>query len=660
MPRLALLLLALMLSAPVLAQVVLIPSEPSSHGPIPDGVAASAGSYGEPRDILFNVTGTAATVVDAAVTISVDHTWVGDLRVTLIAPNGTPHTLFERTGSTSSTGAGFASDLISSNPITFSDSASQPWWTEAGIDPIPGTSAVRTAAPGGAGQSNPAPNTSLNEFLRSNPAEGTWVLRFEDGFAGDTGAVVGAELLLTTAGSVRPVTSTFDNGPGTLRQALIDAQDGDMITFASPPFDRPRTISLETALPLITETDLAIQGPGADRLTIRRTEGAPEFSVLSSDNGTRMSISGVRLTNGNSETFGGGISSTGSLTLSDVRISGNRATFSGGGLYTEASGTLINVTIDHNIAGTGGGGLLAFGRSEDRLRLFNTTVSSNRATGSGSGGIELSVSTGEDDISSSLDLINSTVVNNRGGFVGGLLADASSFVGFCDATIRTRNSIIANNQPNNLATETFIVFGNAEADIELKGFNLSDDFDGFTTQASDIAADPGLGPLALQGGSTPVHLPLGGSPAIDSGNRFGQIRDQRGQAKPLVGADIGAVEVQSLLVSNANDAGAGSLRAAITAANANGPELDDILFDPQVFSIPRAIFLQSPLPVIDSSLTINGPRERRTGHEHFRDIVHARCPRAQRDETHERPGRGVRRRRLLPHGSFLDGHAHHG
>ena len=58
--------------------------------------------------------------------------------------------------------------------------------------------------------------------------------------------------------------------------------------------------------------------------------------------------------------------------------------------------------------------------------------------------------------------------------------------------------------------------------------------------------NPLLAPLADNGGRTRTHLPLTGSPAIDSGNAFGETADQRGFTRTVNGTtDIGAVEVQA-------------------------------------------------------------------------------------------------------------------
>src|SRR5215218_10278938 len=72
-----------------------------------------------------------------------------------------------------------------------------------------------------------------------------------------------------------------------------------------------------------------------------------------------------------------------------------------------------------------------------------------------------------------------------------------------------------------------------------------------------LSADPKLGPLQDNGGSTKTHALLPGSPAIDKGNSFGATTDQCGEERPhdLVsiqnatggdGSDIGAFEGQTL------------------------------------------------------------------------------------------------------------------
>src|SRR5262249_56486896 len=66
------------------------------------------------------------------------------------------------------------------------------------------------------------------------------------------------------------VTNTSDSGPGSLRQAILDANispGADVITFDPAAFSTPSTIRLLSSLPDVTG-DLTINGPTAARLTI--------------------------------------------------------------------------------------------------------------------------------------------------------------------------------------------------------------------------------------------------------------------------------------------------------------------------------------------------------------------------------------------------------
>src|SRR4029077_1542270 len=56
------------------------------------------------------------------------------------------------------------------------------------------------------------------------------------------------------------VTNTNDSGPGSLRQALVDANGGDTITFAVTG-----TIGL-TSAELVIDKPITVSGPGADVL----------------------------------------------------------------------------------------------------------------------------------------------------------------------------------------------------------------------------------------------------------------------------------------------------------------------------------------------------------------------------------------------------------
>ena len=102
-------------------------------------------------------------------------------------------------------------------------------------------------------------------------------------------------------------------------------------------------------------------------------------------------------------------------------------------------------------------------------------------------------------------------------------------------------------------------------DFTSQGFNLISAADGSTGFTNRVHADqagsiaepisPLIGPLQLNGGPTPTHRLLPGSPAINQGDSFGVHTDQRGDRRPFHfpgvpnapggdGSDIGAFELE--------------------------------------------------------------------------------------------------------------------
>jgi hypothetical protein len=140
------------------------------------------------------------------------------------------------------------------------------------------------------------------------------------------------------------------------------------------------------------------------------------------------------------------------------------------------------------------------------------------------------------------NVFNSTFSGNRAAFGSGLFADSSGI-------ITLRNTIIANDMNSE----------NCSAPVLDGGHNLQ--FPGHSCGESIPSNDPGLGPLADNGGSTLTHALLPGSSAIDAGNPAGceadilgtiLTTDQRGAARPVDGdgngiaiCDIGAFEFEA-------------------------------------------------------------------------------------------------------------------
>src|SRR5262249_21007892 len=112
-----------------------------------------------------------------------------------------------------------------------------------------------------------------------------------------------------TLPSVFTVTNLDDGGLGSLRQAVVDADDhhgADVLAFA--PAVRG-TIALSSGQLSVTD-DLAIVGPGADQLTVSGNQQSRVFSI---SGGATVIMNGLMITNGRavgSPGSGGGIENT--------------------------------------------------------------------------------------------------------------------------------------------------------------------------------------------------------------------------------------------------------------------------------------------------------------------------------------------------------------
>lgn len=120
---------------------------------------------------------------------------------------------------------------------------------------------------------------------------------------------------------------TDDSGYGSLRNAIVFANSGDVIDFDE---DVTGTITLESPLPAIT-VDLTINGPGANTLAI---SGNNLYRVFEISRDSEVRINGLTVTKGypdvGSITDGGGIHNAGTLHFTSSTISGNRAEDGGG------------------------------------------------------------------------------------------------------------------------------------------------------------------------------------------------------------------------------------------------------------------------------------------------------------------------------------------
>jgi hypothetical protein len=213
-------------------------------------------------------------------------------------------------------------------------------------------------------------------------------------------------IVIPAHANIITVTNTNDSGPGSLRDALAIANDGDEITFAVTG-----SIGL-TSGELVVNNSITISGPGRDNLAVNGNAKSRVFHLASSRN---VTISGLTIANGNATAdYGGGFYNDHStLTLSTCTVSGNSADF-GAGIYNDGSlsggaGVTLNNSIFSSNTALEGGGIYNDGNQSPNP----TTVTVNNSTFS-----DNSVSFPGGGIYNFGQLGNATVALNEATFIG--------------------------------------------------------------------------------------------------------------------------------------------------------------------------------------------------------------------------------------------------
>jgi hypothetical protein len=337
------------------------------------------------------------------------------------------------------------------------------------------------------------------------------------------------------------VTNLNDSGPGSLRQALADANEGDTIDF--DPALKGQAIILTTA-ELVISKNITISGPGANLLAVSRDQNAPEFRIFHVTPNHTVIIQGITITSGMDVTGAGIYNSHSTLTVEGCAISGNSATdskYAGGGIFNDgfssggsgpATLNVMNSTISGNSANAGfGGGIMNLGLGfVATLTVSNSTITANAARDqAGGGGID-NQSDGQ-----ALATVASTTLSDNSGYAG-IINDGELTIGNTILKAGARPTIIK------------VGFGKTTS----AGYNLSsDNADGLLNGPGDqINTDPLLGQLQDNGGPTFTYALLPSSPATDAGDpNFTPppFYDQRGPGFDRVvngRIDKGSFEVQ--------------------------------------------------------------------------------------------------------------------
>ena len=343
---------------------------------------------------------------------------------------------------------------------------------------------------------------------------------FNDGYADSLSLVLRGPAL---------VTNTADSGPGSLRDAITK---GNVITFDPQVFGEPngpQTITLQSALPSIGGTQ-SIIGPGANLLAVRRSSDAGVaqfqiFGVLSPDGifFPSVSISGLTMANGGGAGGGGIFAIDSNLTLKGCVLTGNSAGSCGALWAVNASVVLDGCTISNNSAShVGAIGNEARNGGTSTMTITNCTISGNTTTNppNNSGFEVLHNQRDFNGTTATVNLVSTTMSGNSGGMRQTSLNDTTK------ATISLQNNIIASTGAN------FTV--NPGGTYVSQGFNLSNQNDVAILNGTGDRnnTNPMLGQLQDNGGSTPTHALLPGSPAIDKGNT-NLPTDQRGFPRPI-------------------------------------------------------------------------------------------------------------------------------
>jgi uncharacterized repeat protein (TIGR01451 family)/CSLREA domain-containing protein len=316
---------------------------------------------------------------------------------------------------------------------------------------------------------------------------------------------------------------TVDGGSSTLNNVQIRGNGGAGIrheNLASLAFDNG-TVSGNTGGGIYNNASTATLSHVA---VISNTGSGGVFSTGSGTRPARLVMSACTVSS-NKATNGGGILSQGinaRANINDTDISGNTATSAGGGVFNNGLMTLNGSTLRHNRARSGGG-IDHFGGN---LYLTNDTLSGNVAGDNGGGLYNRS----------SAILTNVTFHSNtaNGIYTGGNIFNDTALLSIV-------NAIVAYSEADGNCF-------NSEGFLNSLGHNLeSADTCGFGATGDMVNTDPLLGPLQNNGGPTPTHALLPGSPAIDAGdNAACPATDQRGVARPQGDrCDVGAYELIS-------------------------------------------------------------------------------------------------------------------
>ncbi|MBX7106245.1 MAG: right-handed parallel beta-helix repeat-containing protein [Gemmataceae bacterium] len=433
------------------------------------------------------------------------------------------------------------------------------------------------------------------------------------------------------APAVFNVTNGADLGPGSLRQAMVQANaspGADTISFAGLP--APWLIGLTSGAITVTDT-VAIDAGGGNTVTVA-ANGLSSIFVVNDSTANQIGVTfrNLVITQGFTSGNGGGINVSGNeiVNVLNCSIQMCQAGVYGGGMYVAPGGklTVRESTVSGNYGISAGGGLYLY---DATLDLVDSTIRDNLSTNGA--GVTVARTLG---LAPNWTITNSTIsgnINQAGGPGGGILAY------FDTGSLNIRNSTISNNKANP-SGEVYVVplpgnptFGTISLESTIVGFSGSGTLQDinapivtaktswinsltgiglFTNGGGNLLFPVALAPLAANGGPTWTHNLLPGSPAINVGsNPLLLANDQRGTGFPRqvgAGPDIGAIEFTAAppRVGVVTVNGGVAQRSMVTKI--------DVTFD-QVVTLPAPatnafnLTRQSDGAVVTLAATVGGP-----------------------------------------------------
>jgi hypothetical protein len=338
--------------------------------------------------------------------------------------------------------------------------------------------------------------------------------------------------------AIRTVTECADGvGATSLRATIAVANPGDTVVLP------PCAILLNPVSGALAITkNLTIAGAGADLTVVDGARATRAFDVSA---GVTATIADMTIQNAGTSPIGegGAILNAGTLTVSRAVV--RLCVASRGAAISSVSGAQLTVndsTFTGNLTLLDAGGVI-FSQGLS-LTMTNSTVSGNTGSQSSAAGIN--------GIGFGSTITNSTIVGNvgTGGALGGIVWSLGS--------VTLRNTIVANNTQDGADANCAGVVISAGHNVD-SGTTCP-----FTATGDRRSTNPLLGALKDNGGPTPTHLPLTGSPVVDAGDNAGcPTTDQRGIPRPLDGTggpvtcDVGAVEVLPRLIATGVGPGGG-------------------------------------------------------------------------------------------------------